>query len=124
MRYTRFTTFLLAAALAVVGLVACDFSEQNYDIEPGDSLAIRGATEVEAGDAAEYSIHPFTIEKNYTWSVSGNAEIVDTRRGGEFIDVSFPETGTYTVEVTAAGGGDPEYSGSLDVTVVEPSEEE
>lgn len=122
MRYTRFATFLFVAALMVVGLVACDFSEQNYDIEPGDSLAIAGPTEVEVGDTEEYYVRAFTIEKEYSWTVNGEAPD-NVRRDGEFIDVSFPEAGTYTIEVTATGGGDPDYSGTLEVTAVEPSDD-
>lgn len=106
---------LLLLVVLATTLVACDLSEQNYDYQPGDSLAIVGPTEVEVGSTAEYYVRAFTIEKDYTWTVNGEAPD-NVRRDGEFIDVSFPAAGVYTIEVTATGGGNPDYSGTLEVT--------
>lgn len=139
MRYTRFATFLFFAALAAVGLSACDFSEQNYDIEPGDELEIRNASGF--GDqipndeddpstfgfqrfvpdgASSFYIIPFTIDKEYTWSVEGPGDVSpSTRRGGEYMDVTFDEPGDYTVSIESVGQGE-EYSGSFDVQTVYP----
>lgn len=116
MRFIRLTTFLFFAALVAVGLSACDFSDQNYDIAPGDSLAIIGDTEVAVPDTVEYYVQSFTIEKDYSWSVDG-AELLATRRQGEFIDVAFNNTGTSTISVESSGQGD-NYSGTLAVDVV------
>lgn len=100
-----------------VSLSACDFGEQNYDFEPGNSLDIEGNAEVEVPDTTAYFVRAFTINKDYSWSVSGSADIVEVRRSGEFIDVSFTEPGTYTIEVD-----DGEYTGTLEVTASEPEE--
>lgn len=114
---------LLLALVVAVSLIGCDMSEQNFDYQPGNSLAIAGPTEVEVGSTEEYHVRAFTIEKDYTWTVNGG-EPDNVRRDGEFIDVSFLESGTYTIEVTATGGGDPEYTGTLEVTASEPEEDE
>lgn len=114
----RTFSFLLVVAL-VGGLAACDFSEQNYDYEPGNSLAIEGATEVVVPDTAEYYVRAFTIEKDYTWTVNGGpVDSEQVRRDGEFIDVYFTEAGTYTIEVDNG-----EHTGTLEVTAVAPEEE-
>lgn len=121
MRYTRFITFFLFAAVAAVGLSACDFSEQNIDIEPGDELEVRGPDEVAApaGEASFYVI-PFTIEKEYSWSVEGPVDVTSsTRRDGEFLDVTFDEPGDYTVSVSSTVDGE-EYSGSITVAAAYP----
>lgn len=119
MSIPRSKVLLLLVGLATT-LVACDLSEQNYDYRPGDSLAIVGPTGVEVGTTAEYYVRAFTIEKDYTWTVNGEAPD-NVRRDGEFIDVSFPAAGVYTIEVTTTGGGDPGYTGTLEVTAAEPS---
>lgn len=114
MRSTRFIPVFALAALITIGLAACDFSEQNYDFEPGSSLAIAGPAEVTVPDTAEYFVRAFTIRKDYSWSLDGDgAEILEVRRDGEFIDVAFTEVGTYTIEVD-----DGEYTGTLEVSAV------
>ncbi len=117
MRMQRHPLTLLLALLVVVSLSACDFGEQNFDFEAGNSLDIEGATEVTIPDTTDYFVRAFTIEKDYSWTVSGSAQMVDVRRAGEFIDVGFTEPGTYTIEVD-----DGEYTGTLEVTAVEPEE--
>lgn len=109
---------ILAAAL---GLVGCDFSEQNVDWEPGNSLIVRGPVDEAGGDVSEpvlseeghpiviqpietyFFVEAFTIEKEYDWSVDGtpaseleNAEVLND---GQFLRVSFSEPGTHTIEV-------------------------
>ena len=117
MQIQRHPFTLLLALLLVGSLAACDFGEQNFDFEPGDSLDIEGAAEVTVPDTTDYFVRAFTINKDYSWSVSGSAEMVNVRRSGEFIDVGFTEPGTYTIEVN-----DGEYTGTLEVTAVEPEE--
>ncbi len=124
---TRSASLFILAVFAAAGLSACDFSEQNYDIEPGNSLAIAGPSSAvvpnfDTSAAGEYFVRAFTVDKDYTWSLGGGsgAEIAEVRRNGEFVDLSFSEPGTYTLSVTAIGGGDPEYSGSITVTADYP----
>lgn len=109
---------LLLAFLLVGSLSACDFGEQNFDFQAGNSLSISGATAVTVPDTTEYNATRFTINKEYSWSVSGSAEIIEVRRDGEFIDVGFTEPGTYTIELN-----DGEYTGTIEVTAESPDEE-
>lgn len=121
MRYIRFITSVFLAALVAVGLSACDFSEQNYEIEPGDELQIEGpgSVDVPAGEASFYII-PFTIEKEYSWSVDGPSDVsTSIRRDGEYLDVIFEEPGHYTINIESSGQGE-EYSGSLGVEAAYP----
>lgn len=103
-----------------VGLISCDVTgEQNFEVTPGDSLTIVGPSAItlpnDGSDVqASYNSKAFTINKEYTWSVSGSAQMDSVYRQGEFIDVTFTETGTYTIAVD-----DGEYQGSLDVIVEE-----
>lgn len=102
---------LIISCLILAGLIGCDVTgEQNFDVRPGDSLAIVGPSEVIVPDTVEYYLQAFTIEKEYTWTVNGS-EPYQVRRDGEFIDVIMNSEGTYTIEVTG-----PEYSGTLEVT--------
>lgn len=119
MRIKNNPLYLLLALVVAISLSACDFGEQNFDFESGNSLAIAGAAEVTVPDTTDYYVRAFTINKDYSWTVSGGSgiELLEVRRDGEFIDVGFTETGTYTIEVN-----DGEYSGTLEVTVVEPEE--
>jgi len=114
MRTQRHTLHLLLALLVAVSLSACDFGEQNFDFEAGNSLDIEGPTEVTVPDTASYFVRAFTINKNYTWTVNGDSPM-NVRRDGEYIDVQILQTGTYTIEVN-----DGEYTGTLEVTAVTP----
>ena len=99
------------ALLAILSLSACDYSEQNYDLVPGDSLSISGPSTVTVSEEATYNIFPFTVEKEYNWSVDGPGEVATSlRRDGEYFDVTFEVPGTYTVTVD-----DGEYTGTLEV---------
>lgn len=111
MRIRQYSLHLLLAFVLAVSLAACDQSSQNFDFEAGNSLTINGPASVAVPDTAEYYVRAFTINKNYSWSVSGAAEIIQTRRDGEYIDVAFTEAGTFTVEVD-----DGEYTGAIEVT--------
>lgn len=133
-------------ALAVIGgLAACDNFEDNLDFVPGDSRTIVGAssgsvtpdisftrdTTVVNGDTTvtvtdvevsydplveDYYVQAFTLNQDYSWSVSGPGNPTGTvRRDGEYYDVTFNERGTYTVTVS-----DGTYSGTREVTVDEP----
>lgn len=117
MRFQRRTLPLLLALLIAVSLSACDFGEQNFDFESGNTLAIAGEAEVVVPDTTDYFVRAFTITKDYSWTVSGAAQIVEVRRDGEFIDVAFTEPGTYTIEVN-----DGQHTGTLEVEAV-PAEE-
>lgn len=105
------------ALLLTVSLSACDQSSQNFGFESGNSLRVAGTDSLSVPDTSEYVVRAFTIEKNYSWSASGSAEIIQTRRQGEFIDVVFSEPGMYTIEVD-----DGEYTGSIEVEATEPEE--
>lgn len=113
MRMQRCTLHLLLALLVVGSLSACDFGDQNFDYESGSTLDVEGTAEVVVPDTTDYYVRAFTINKEYSWSVSGAAEIVEVRRSGEYVDVRFPQTGTYTIEVS-----DGEYTGTLEVEAV------
>lgn len=117
MNMTFRTILRLALLLVVAGtLTACDDSSQNIGWEPGDSLAIIGpAEEVAVPGTYEYYVHAFTIEKNYTWDVTGPVDPeYDVRRDGEYVDVTYEEAGTYTINIDDGV----EYDGSLDVEAV------
>lgn len=117
MHMHRISRHLLLVFVIAVSLAACDMAEQNYDYQPGNTLDIEGATQVVVPDTADYYVRAFTIDKDYSWSVSEDAELLQTRRQGEYIDVAFTEAGTYTIEVN-----DGEYAGTLEVEAVPPEE--
>lgn len=112
----RYLYFGLAVVLAF-SLSACDYGDQNFDFESGNSLTVSGTDSLSVPDTASYVVQAFTIEKDYSWTASGSAEILQTRRDGEFIDVAFTEPGMYTIEVD-----DGEYTGSIEVEATEPEE--
>lgn len=142
---TRSSVSLLGALVLALGLTACDNFEDNLDFEPGDTRTIRGATEVElvpdisfdrdttvvgndttisitnaeiefGSVMSDYYVQAFTINQDYTWSVEGpNNPTGQTRRDGEFFDVTFNSLGDYTISVS-----DGTYPGTLEVTVTEP----
>jgi uncharacterized surface protein with fasciclin (FAS1) repeats len=117
MNMTFRTILRLALLLAVAGtLSACDDSSQNIGWEPGDSLAIIGpAEEVAVPGTYEYYVQAFTIDKNYTWNVNGPVEPdYEVRREGEFVDVTYEEPGTYTINIDDGV----EYDGTLEVSAV------
>ena len=117
MNMTFRTILRLALLLVVAGtLTACDDSSQNIGWEPGDSLAIIGpAEEVAVPGTYEYYVQAFTIEKDYEWDVTGPVEPeYDVRRDGEFVDVTYEEPGTYTINID----DNVEYEGALDVEAV------
>ena len=129
MRFTRFATLLLFAALTVAGLSACDQGSQNFDYEKGENLSITAPADQVANveedpstlgiqrfapvGESTFNIFPFTIEKDYEWSVEGPDYSRSTRRDGEYLDVTFNEPGDYTITVD-----DGEYTGSVDVEAV------
>jgi len=116
MRMQRTLLPLLLAFVMAVSLTACDMAEQNFDSQPGNTLDIEGTTEVVVPDTVDYFVRAFTINKEYAWTVNGS-EPMNVRRDGEYIDVAFTETGTYTIEVD-----DGEYTGTLEVEAVPPEE--
>ena len=117
MRITRNALHLSLALLATVSLSACDFGEQPYETEEGENLSIRGPSEAAVPNGtATFNIFPFTIDKNYEWSVEGPGDpSFERRRSGEFIDVSFDQPGSYTVTVD-----DGEYTGETTLTASYP----
>jgi uncharacterized surface protein with fasciclin (FAS1) repeats len=117
MRITRNALHLSLALLAAVSLSACDFGEQPYETEEGENLSIRGPGEAAVPNGtAEFNIFPFTIDKDYEWSVEGPGDpSFERRRSGEFIDVSFDQPGSYTVTVD-----DGEYTGETTFTASYP----
>lgn len=109
---------VLIAVVAMLGLVGCDTAgEQNFGWRPGDSLDISGPAEIEAGVTASYYVRAFTIDKSYSWNLDGGT--LETRREGEFADVTIDTPGTYTLTVSNG-----EYDGSRTINVVEPEDEE
>jgi hypothetical protein len=115
-QYKNLLFFLFIGLL----LSACDpDGEENMSWRPGSTLKIIGpdAVELKPGTAgtANYRVEGFTIKENYTWTVNGTT--VTPTRNGEFISVSFPTPGDYTIEVNNGT-----YRGSMMVTaeVAEP----
>ena len=124
MRTLQNTLYLSLALLVTVTVAACDQGEQHYDIEPGgtDNLDIRGPAEADVpAGTATFQIVPFTIDKEYSWSVEGPGDPSFTRRrSGEEIGVTFEQPGTYTVSIESSGQGD-NYSGSTTFVASYPS---
>lgn len=116
--------FVLAVA-AVLGLAACDtVGEQNVDWKPGESLTIIGGSEFLFPAARSsfpvtetYRVNSYTIDKNYTWTLNGEAvpegSVLDD---GERVSITFSEPGTYTL---AIDDGE-EYTGEVTITVTAP----
>lgn len=109
------------ACFLAIGLMSCDVTgKQNFETTPGNSLTIAGPSAITLPDdgsdvQASYNSKAFTINKEYAWTLSGQGAQRDSvYRQGEFMDVTFSETGTYTISVD-----DGEYQGALDVTVAE-----
>lgn len=115
---------ILTVCLVAVGLVSCDVTgQENFSVEPGDSLAIQGpfayqttssVDTVFVDDTTSYYLQAFTTNKEYSWTVNGNAPF-QVRRDGEFIDVIHSSQGNYEIVVEG-----PEYSGTLQVVAQTP----
>lgn len=119
----RFPLYLLFAGLLAVSLTACDQSSQNVEFEPGENLSVTGPGEViipnyDSSATPEYFVEAFTIEQDYNWSVSDNAEILGTRRDGEYVEVASPTSlgASYSVNVGTTIDGQ-ERTGSATTTV-------
>jgi hypothetical protein len=112
---------LLTVCLIVVGLVACDVSgEQNYDFEEGETLSIEGSAEVaipqgETSVTESYYSKGFTINKDYSWEVTGSGTVDSVYRQGEFIDISFSNATGNDTSTTTINVDDGEYQGTLEV---------
>lgn len=123
--FTRSHTFSLFLVLAlVVSLTACDQSSQNFDFQEGSSLTVRGPANLTLSESdgtatGEYYVRAFTIKQDYNWSASGSAQIMQVRRDGEYVDVSFSEPGSYDVTVTTTIDGE-QYSGTQTTEVSAP----
>ena len=120
---TLLTRSALAIALAF-SLAACDNFEDNLEFEAGDSRTVVGPSALTIASGASsvtgsYYVQAFTTTQNYTWSVSGpGSPSTSTRRDGEYLDVTFPSAGTYTITVN-----DGTYDGSRTVTVSQASDD-
>lgn len=116
-RFTRTPLLLLAIAM-LVGLTACDQSEQNIGYSPGDTLAIDGPSSVAVPSTEVYSVKAgSSIEEDYTWTVNGEAVPPLESRGDQFIAYDFTEPGTYEIEVEGTVDGEV-YVGTLTVNAV------
>ena len=127
------TLSVALCAVALLGLSACDASEDNLDFELGSTLTIVGSSSVAIPATAAtatrgYYVQAFTRSRDYTWTYNGNT-VTATCTGsnfpclrvrssagdsytGEFLDVSFAVPGTYTIGVSTGG-----YDGEKTVTV-------
>ncbi len=140
----RLFCFCAVGALAL-GLTACDSTEDNIEFRPGDARTVVGSsspaikpkiafsrdTTATATDTtvainnveitypavtAPYYIQAFTIQQNHSWSVEGPGNPTgQTRRDGEYFDVTFGERGSYAVKVN-----DGTYAGTKTVKVTTP----
>lgn len=134
-----FFVLLLAGVLAGT-LTACDQSEQNFELQEGDQLAVNGPSAatipnydstayVEAdanpsvsveSDTAQYFVRAFTVNQDYSWSVNGATE-VGTRRDGEYYMVNPPDVpASYSVSVSTTIDGQ-DYSQSFGTAVDYPT---
>lgn len=117
---------LLLSCLLIVSLAACDQSSQNIDYGPGSNLTVntvRGPGFIpnyDSATTAEYQVRAFTVNKEYTWSVSGVASRETLRRDGENVVVSTSTPGSYSVTVTTTVDGE-EVSGSAGAAVDYPA---
>jgi len=93
---TPFFFFILLAAL-----VACEDEEENLTYRPGNQLFVSGAGTVHAGaESVRYFVENNTLDKNYTWTISGGATFEEDPDNEAFIYVAFPNPGTYEVSVS------------------------
>lgn len=96
--YDRLFQALTACALFSIFLASCDTDgEQAFDFVPGTALTIVGPAEVDAGFSYAYYVEGFTIDKSYTWALD-DSSITPTREG-EYVEIGFPEPGTYELTV-------------------------
>ena len=131
---------LALCAVALIGLSACDASEDNIDFELGSTLTIvgSGSVEIPAASAAVtrgYYVQAFTRSRDYNWTFNGNAVTASCNGSnfpclrvrssagdsytGEFVDVSYATPGTYTIGVSTG-----QYSGSRTVTVTREADDD
>lgn len=98
----RSVTFFIAV-LALVSMTACDNSSQNFDVTPGDDLAINGPTAVKMNlppnqeTVQEYFNQTITTEKEYNWSIEGPDATLGDRQNINYVDVISSTPGTYTL---------------------------
>lgn len=124
MRMLRSTFYSLLVAVLAVSLAACDTTgEQNISWEPGDSRSIEapdgtrspGPYQVVVPDTSSFFVQAFTAEQDYEWTLDGEPIPEENiRRQGEYVDLTFPEAGTYTLTVD-----DGEYTGEITIEAEE-----
>lgn len=105
-------------------LTACDQSSQNIEYTSGSSLTVSGPASLTlpgdgSGIAGVYQVRAFTIDQEYSWSVSPSPESTTRQRQGENLEVTFSQAGTYEVTVTTTIDGE-EYSGTTVTEVSAP----
>ena len=93
----------------LVGFVACEGEEESLEWVPGQNLHIIGDEGALAGAVQSFRVDGFTVDKTYTWTLDNSP--LEPVRGGETVEVTFPEPGEYQIAVT-----DGTYDDTLTVT--------
>lgn len=96
--YKHILSILMILAAGVF-LTACnDDDVESMKWRPGSGLHIIGASEVEVGDSESFYVDGFTVTENYEWKL--NNTVIQPERGGEFVTITFPNAGPYTLTVS------------------------
>ena len=120
------TSKLLLSSLALCAVVllgACDTTgETNAEWKPGSSLSITPAADEGFAPATTraFIVEGFTVDKEYSWSVSPEPTSSEVLRRGQRLRVTFDEPGTYTVTVTTQINGE-EVTGTSTVAITSPT---
>lgn len=92
-------SFLFVILMAT--LAGCDDEEENLTYKPGNQLFVRGASTVYAGaESVRYYVENEILDRNYTWTISGDATFEEDPDNEAFIYVTFPNPGTYEILVS------------------------
>jgi len=113
MKAMKYIVSLLLLVSASGFFTACNDDEiESMSWRPGTGLHINvvGSAPFTAGATRSFYVDGFTINESYEWRLNNN--VIQPERGGEFVSVTFPAAGDYTLTVTNG-----RYSGTRTVRV-------
>lgn len=119
---------LLLVALAMLGLTACDQSEEAFPVNSGDNLVIRETGNAQNDDPLDDGLAPgsdyFFVQAHnsawdYEWNVAPSVPS-EVLQDGQFFRIDYEEPGDYTVTVSTVIEGE-SHDDTLSVTVAAPT---
>jgi hypothetical protein len=113
MKAMKYIVSLLLVSASLFFTACNDDEIESMSWRPGTGLHINvvGSGAFVTGATRSFYVDGFTTNENYEWRLNNN--VIQPVRGGEFVSITFPSAGTYTLAVTNS-----KYSGTRTITVL------